>query len=569
MTLLYDHFGPPCVPPFSLAQRFVTLFPCVGPTKFGGQSKVADEPRAITHPELVIGIAGPIGIDIDGISEETTRALHEVGYSSHIIRVTKEMMRYPAANAALEGTDFYSSMMNKMDYANELCEEAKDPACLMRIVVQAITLTREEGLESPLNDDQVSPVPDQFPVGHTEVLPATAFIVRQLKRPSEVTLLRRIYGKQFILVSAYGADEHRRERLRDKVRDTLPPSTAEEDISYRVSKLMKRDEDEGVEVHGQHLRDTFHLADVFVDGINRQQMRIGLGRFFQAFFGRVDIGPTKWEYGMYAAKAASLRSTDLSRQVGAAIFSDDGEIITQGCNEVPKAFGGTYWDGEEPDFRDVRLGYDPNDYLKKEVMRDLLERLSEANLLAVDGVESPESDDFVNVLLGRGNIDQEKPHFGCLANSQINDLTEYGRVVHAEMVAICDAARLGKSLKGGILFVTTFPCHNCTKHVLATGIRQVVYMEPYPKSRAKALHKDEIEIEKPSTARVAFVPFLGISPYRYRDVFEKASRKRHGKAVQWYKGEPRPLLEISAPAYLELEFLEVGKLGGTVRFGSH
>ena len=523
---------------------------------------MADEPKAITHPELVVGIAGPIGIDVEAISEEISRALHGVGYGSHAIRVTNEMMRYPAPGVAQGGGDHFNTMMFKMDYANRLCQDAGDPALLMRIVIQAITLLRDDRLPEVPADEQTD---REIIEGHSIVLPETAYIIRQLKRPSEVALLRKVYGKQFILVSAYGSEEHRRERLREKIRDTLPLSTPEEDISYNVARIITRDEDEGVDAHGQHLRDTFHLADVFVDGINRDRMRQGLERFFQAFFGRVDIGPTKSEYGMYAAKAASLRSTDLSRQVGAAIFGADGEVITQGCNEVPKAFGGTYWEGEEPDFRDVQLGYDPNDHLKKEVMRDLLELLSRAGLLAANDPPTAASDAFVDVLLGRGDADRGRPHFGCLAHSQINDLTEYGRVVHAEMVAICDAARLGKPVKGGILYVTTFPCHNCTKHILAAGIQQVVFMEPYPKSRAKQLHRHEIEIEKPSMTRVGFVPFLGISPFRYRDIFEKKSRKRDGRAVQWYRGDPRPLLDVSAPAYLDIEYLEISKLGGTIQ----
>ncbi len=523
---------------------------------------MADEPRAITHPELIVGIAGPIGIDVEAISEEIERALNDVGYGSRTVRVTSEMMRYPAPGVERLGDDVFNTMMFKMDYANRLCQDAQDPSFLMRIAIQSISLIRDEELPP---SETAEPTAQQIIERHEEVLTATAFIIRQLKRPSEVALLRRVYGKQFILVSAYGSEEHRRERLREKIRDSLPLSTKEEDIAFKVTKIIGRDEDEGAEAHGQHLRDTFHLADVFVDGISRDRMRQGLDRFFQAFFGRVDIGPTKSEYGMYAAKGASLRSTDLSRQVGAAIFSDDGELVTQGCNEVPKAFGGTYWDGEEPDFRDVQLGYDPNDHLKKEVMRDLLERLSRANLLVAPDHETAASDTFVNVLLGRGDQDRGRAHFGCLVNSQINDLTEYGRVVHAEMVAICDAARLGKCVKGSILYVTTFPCHNCTKHILAAGVRQVVYMEPYPKSRAKQLHRHEIEIEKPSATRVAFVPFLGISPFRYRDIFEKRSRKRDGTAVQWYRNEPRPMIEVSAPAYLDIEFLEIGRLGGSVQ----
>ena len=105
------------------------------------------------------------------------------------------------------------------------------------------------------------------------------------------------------------------------------------------------------------------------------------------------------------------------------------------------------------------------------------------------------------------------------------DLTEYGRVVHAEMNAICDAARLGRSVRGATLYCTTFPCHNCTKHILAAGIRRVVYIEPYPKSRAKALHANEIEVENDNPARVVFAPFLGIAPHRYRDIFQKSRRR--------------------------------------------
>jgi deoxycytidylate deaminase len=518
-----------------------------------------DEPKAITHPELVIGIAGPIGIDVNTITEEIRRSLYEVGYNSFIIRVTDEMKKYPAPGVIQAGPDYFNSMTFKMDYANRLCQDAGDSALLMRIAIQAISILRDSNLPEAAS---VEPSGPEYFEKHSAVLPATSYVIRQLKRPSEVSLLRRIYGKQFILVSAYGSEEHRRERIRDSIRDSMPISTPESEIAHKVEQIISRDYEEEGDDHGQHLRDTFHLADVFVDGINKDRMKHGLNRFFQAFFGRVDIGPTKSEYGMYAAKGASLRSTDLSRQVGAAIFSPDGELITQGCNEVPKAFGGTYWDGEEPDFRDVQLGYDPNDHLKKEVMRDLLERLSKAGLLT-QGPEKAASDSFVDVLLGRGSRDGAQSFYGCLRQSQLNDLTEYGRVVHAEMVSICDAARLGKGVKGAILFCTTFPCHNCTKHILAAGIRQVVFMEPYPKSRAKRLHKNEIEIEKSSETRVSFVPFLGISPFRYRDIFEKKSRKSAGKAIMWYRGTPRPLIEVAAPAYLDNEFLEISKLGGS------
>lgn len=509
---------------------------------------MSDQLRLLSHPEIVVGIAGPIGIDIEAIAEEIGRALDLVGYQSHSIRITDLMRPHEATGVAPAGPDYFSSMNYKMDYANKLCELAADSEFLMRVTLEGIRAARAEVLASRESKAQIAA--------------ETAYVIRQLKRPQEVALLRRVYGKQFVLVSGYGSEQQRRERIVSKGRASLPLSTPQPEIDQMVSAILMRDHDEGANRHGQHLRDTFHLADVFVDGINRDQMRNGLERFFQAFFGRVDIGPTKVEYGMYAAKAAALRSTDLSRQVGAAVFTPDGEVVSQGCNEVPKAFGGTYWFGEEPDHRDVRLGYDPNDILKKDVIRDLLERLWNGKLLDKTDRETVASDTFVEQLLGRGSPDQK--YYGCLKGSLVSDLTEYGRVVHAEMVAICDAARLGKRLKDCVLYVTTFPCHNCTKHIIAAGIRKVFYLEPYPKSRAKQLHSNEIEIEQESPDRVSFLPFLGISPYRYRDIFEKGSRKTGAIAKTWYASDdkPRPMVPKTLPLYVELEQIEVDKMEG-------
>jgi deoxycytidylate deaminase len=273
---------------------------------------------------------------------------------------------------------------------------------------------------------------------------------------------------------------------------------------------------------------------------------------------------SKEEYGMYAAKSASLRSSDLSRQAGALISTPDGEMITQGCNEVPKALGGTYWDLEQPDHRDVRLGADPNEVSKRELLRDLFERLSKAGMLSAKALALGNPADMVETLTRRADPSNPRDEGGPLVGSEVLDLTEYGRVVHAEMCAICDAARLGKNIKGSILYCTTFPCHNCTKHIIASGISKVIYMEPYPKSRAKELHENEIEIETETKDKVSFMPFLGISPFRYRDVFQKGRRKNSdGSAKAWYHDKPRPMVDIVWPSYIRLELLAYSHLFGT------
>jgi cytidine deaminase len=500
----------------------------------------------IEHPELVFGLAGPLGVDLDALSDSLTQSLRSVGYHAVSIKLTDEMQAYTADTTPSASSAYHHMIAAKMDYATALCRKYGGPATMALIAIDAIQRRRGELTGS------IKKTPKE----------ATAYIVRQLKRPDEITRLRRVYGKQFVLVSAYTAVEERFNRVFERIQRSISTRATTAEVKFETNKILDRDADED-DVNGQHIRDTFHLADVFVDGNTRQDMDRTLDRFIKGFFGKTDVTPTKDEYGMYAAKSASLRSADLSRQVGAAIFSDAGEVITQGCNEVPKAFGGTYWDQEQPDFRDVKLGYDPNETLKKQLLKDVVERLHDAGMLS-DKAQSLGPVDAIVAALTAKKKDALGVTKGPLADAAMMDLTEYGRIVHAEMCAICDAARLGRSVKGGTLFCTTFPCHNCTKHIIASGIRRVVYIEPYPKSRAQELHGHEVSLESESLDKVSFVPFIGISPFRYRDIFQKGRRKNSdGTAASWVKGSPSPMLDAGLGTYLDTEAGELLSLTGS------
>ena len=56
----------------------------------------------------------------------------------------------------------------------------------------------------------------------------------------------------------------------------------------------------------------------------------------------------------------------------------DGELLVSGTNDVPKAAGGQYWSGDEPDHRDFQSGFDFNDREKIQVALDLIDRLRQA-----------------------------------------------------------------------------------------------------------------------------------------------------------------------------------------------
>lgn len=255
---------------------------------------------------------------------------------------------------------------------------------------------------------------------------------------------------------------------------------------------------------------------------------------------------------MFAAKSAALRTADLSRQVGVAIFSKRGEIITLGSNEVPKATGGTYWPDENIDDREFRRKVDSNDLRKREILNEVLK------ILNIDGSSLDD-------------VTQKK-----LDDATLMDALEYGRIVHAEMSALSDAARLGRSVVGSILYTTTFPCHMCAKHIVAAGVDQVVFLEPYPKSLAGRLHSDSILIEGQERAEyreypyVEFLHFYGITPRKYREFFEKNKRKDDkGNFQRYVKGLKRPFVDLKSPFYAQLEDSVMSSVRNAIdRFGS-
>ncbi len=114
----------------------------------------------------------------------------------------------------------------------------------------------------------------------------------------------------------------------------------------------------------------------------------------------------------------------------------------------------------------------------------------------------------------------------------LNELTEFGRAVHAEMNALLDAARRGIAVQGATLYTTTFPCHNCARHIIGAGVKRVVFIEPYPKSRSEELHSDAVRFDgledEGDDERIFFASFVGVAPRRYREMFDAAERERLG-----------------------------------------
>ena len=176
-------------------------------------------------------------------------------------------------------------------------------------------------------------------------------------------------------------------------------------------------------------------------------------------------------------------------------MTKDGDIITLGCNEVPKPLGGNYWEDDTDPQRDIERGVEPNKLETTRLIHDFVHALSNLDQISFDPVEILKSPGLAHVL----------------KDAFVSDITEYGRITHAEMSALADAARLGRSTLGSTIYVTTFPCHNCAKHLIAAGVKRIVYIEPYPKSKAFELSGDALSTRKQDRSKVVVEHFVGIS----------------------------------------------------------
>ena len=52
-------------------------------------------------------------------------------------------------------------------------------------------------------------------------------------------------------------------------------------------------------------------------------------------------------------------------------------------------------------------------------------------------------------------------------------------IIHSEINAITDCAKRGVQIKDAIIYITHFPCINCCKYIISSGIQTVFYLENY------------------------------------------------------------------------------------------
>lgn len=446
--------------------------------------------------ELVLGLVHTVGTNCSDAIECLKDGLNRFSYTTEVIKVSQEIIKQfiELGNIEPDSSDEYQRIDFYMNLGNRIRCETRDNAILMKGVAAYIyNKFRKNNGGGPVS--------------------RKAYIIDSIKHPDEVDFLRKTYGDGFHLIGI--SDNYEKRKCFLVSRKRMTETDAE--------KILNRDDNEK-EKNGQHTSDVYQQSDYFINASDsRNTMQENIYRLLDLLFGNAFISPTFEEYAMFRAYVASLRSADLSRQIGAVVAnSQTQEIIAEGVNDCPHTFGGVYWpiekDGKIQDElhgRDYTLGYDSNKKEQKNIIEKIL-----ANLQLENNLEN----------------------YNKIKSSGIGTLTEYGRVVHSEMEALMMCARNNISARGCTMYVTTFPCHNCAKHIIAAGIKRVVYIEPYPKSKALEFYKREIsQSEEDEKSKVIFIPFKGVGPHKFIDLFSMQSTRwyarirkdKEGNVIKW------------------------------------
>jgi dCMP deaminase len=76
-------------------------------------------------------------------------------------------------------------------------------------------------------------------------------------------------------------------------------------------------------------------------------------------------------------------------------------------------------------------------------------------------------------------------------NQYTNEHHEWSKTyeIHAEMNAIIWAAREGISIKDATIYVTLEPCSECSKNIIASGIKRIVYEKAYEHNNSEVVSK--------------------------------------------------------------------------------
>jgi deoxycytidylate deaminase len=223
-----------------------------------------------------------------------------------------------------------------------------------------------------------------------------------------------------------------------------------------------------------------------------------------------------------------MKSNCISRKVGAVIEGKHGYLVGAGWNDVGE---GQISCGLRK-IKDLRLPEYNNcvEAIRKkggnkaitseEIIEKLIERYGNENnsFCLKDEISKVELQSKLSAIydnyISDGNAGGEELHKKIEADLKVKRL-EYCKALHAEENAIIQGAKIGgMGLRDSRIYITTYPCELCAKKIQQAGIREIIYVEPYPKVLSKDLYL------KDGVRKVEIKQFEGVKANSYMKLFK-------------------------------------------------
>lgn len=318
-------------------------------------------------------------------------------------------------------------------------------------------------------------------------------VVECFRNPIEIDFLRDEFP-HFYLIALFAPKTLRRDRKKIE--------------GVEFEKLDKRDEGEEDKL-GQQVRRCVNNADIVLDNTKTWNTMDDAKEFFDKIDEFVRLlqepyrAPSEKEMLMHLAYSVSLHSNCIERQVGAVIADEQYGVVSTGYNDVPQNSESCFDLYSEC-------------YRKIKKRRHLL-GIERRNYCIVCGTELLKQADLLNGKTDTDLLKCAKCGANLLELIPGKDL-DYCRSLHAEENAILSNPHLSEHYrheKRFIMFSTTFPCMLCAKKIANSGIKRVVFVEPYPIQEAQEiLSENDVIIEA----------FQGVKSLKFNWIFRKRGK---------------------------------------------
>jgi len=141
------------------------------------------------YTELVIGLIGAVGTNLNVIAEELVQNFSTANCDTEIIKLTDYLN-----NTKIEGS-YVDLCKSKIDFLEDIRDKTSNPGFLSYIAISKIYNNRFNRIFNKK---------------------VKVYIINSLKNPAEYSLLRHVYRRNFIFLSVYSSKQEREKNIKRK-----------------------------------------------------------------------------------------------------------------------------------------------------------------------------------------------------------------------------------------------------------------------------------------------------------------------------------------------------------------